>query len=113
MNEQKLKVYPNIVCLEMYSPEGSGWWYSGGNLAFTPIHVKDIRKVRYVILEGTRKPLLVVILNIHGQERMSAINLVRSDTNALKERGLWHPNVKAPYSEIVYTPVPERKTYRP
>jgi hypothetical protein len=113
MTKQKLKVYPDIICLEMDSPEGIGWWYSGVSLAFTPINVRHIRKVKYVILEGTRKPLLVVMLPIDGQERMAAINLPRSDTNALKEKGMWHPDIKAPYSEIIYTPTPKRKTYHP
>jgi hypothetical protein len=113
MTTQKLKVYENIICLEMETPESAGWWYMGGSLVYTPVHIDDVKKVRYVILEGTRKPLLVVVTKIGGLERMAAINLPRSDTKALQRKGFWHERIKDPYEEITYSPTPQRKTYRP
>lgn len=110
MTEQKVKVYKDIICLETYTPEGVGWWYAGGNLAFTPVHIRDIPQVKYVTLQGTRRPVLVVVLPKQG---MVAINLPRSDTNALQACGLWHPSIQPPYANITYSPTPDKRTYKP
>ncbi len=113
MNTQKVKIYKDIICLEMQSPESVGWWYTGTNLAYTPIHVSEIRRIKRVILEGNRKRVIVAIIKVKGEERMAAINLVRSDTNALKLRKLWFEDIQQPYQNIIYSPLPNKKTYQP
>ena len=104
--ENKAKVYRGIVCLEIPSAYGNRWWYQGGSLSYTPVLVSEVRAVSKATLEGSRKKVLVVALKIGNTERLIAVNLPRSDIEALKARRLWPANMPEPFDSYSYTDWP-------
>lgn len=101
----KLKIYQGVLCLEAPSPHGHRWWYQPGKLAYTPVRIKDVRRLQ----SGTigLKKVLVVPVQVGAQQTMVAVNLPRSDLWTLQTLGMlprWIPLAEEPPD---YTPWPD------
>lgn len=109
MSAAKFRIYEGIVCVEMPSRTGHMWWDQGYQLGYTPLPVQRIGKIQYGVLHGNRRPVLAAHIMTGGGMQWVAVNLPRSDTFALKSRGLWSAEIEEPYSEKPkYTPWPEK-----
>lgn len=104
----KAKVYRNIICLEARSRDGGKWWYQGGNLAYTPIHAKEIIQVSFGRIKDTGREVLTTAIDLGGEPQLVAINFVRSDMAALVAYG--HLPKDYPVKPVKYTPYPENQT---
>ncbi len=101
----KLKIYEGIACLEIESSLGHLWWYQPGKLAYTPVEIKDIK--RLVVGKTGRRDVLAVPIQLGSQKTMVALNMPRTDVWTLKQLGLLPPNYKVPAEKPAYTPWPE------
>ncbi len=104
----KAKVYKNIICLEVASKDGPKWWYQGGNLAYTPIHVKELIQVSSGRIKKTGREVLTTAIDIGGQPQLVAINFARSDVAALVAYG--HLPKDYPLTAIAYEPYPKNQS---
>lgn len=104
----KFKIYQDIVCLEMDTPQniGAKYWDQGYGLAYTPVHLREIKKVRYGIVRGMGESAGRRVLAAWYQGRWVAINLPRSDVPSLKLRNLFPQDLPEPYTQVFYTPLP-------
>jgi len=105
-NVNKVKIYKGVVCLEIPSAYGGKWWYQGGTLAYTPVLAEEVYAMRHGTLRDSRRDVLVVAIKIGGEEKLVAINLPRTDIDALKRRGLWPNAMEKPYKSIHYSEWP-------
>lgn len=103
----KAKVYKGVACLEINSPDGGKWWYQGGTLAYTPVLISEMSKLRYAVVQGSRKEVLAAPLRIGNQEHLVVLNLPRTDIIELQARGLWPSGLQAPHQTTQYAPWPE------
>ena len=109
MSQAKFRIYQGIICLEMPSRTGHLWWDQGYQLGYTPYPAIQVDRVQYGVLHGNRRPVLAAQITTAGGRQWVAVNLPRSDVFALKQRGLWHADMVAPYNEKPnYTPWPEK-----
>lgn len=98
----KLNVYEGIACLEVPSDHGHLWWYQGARLAFSPLRVAAVPQV--VVAQRGVRTLWAVPLELPTGITLVALNLPRTDTRALKRRGLLPPDIPDP--EGPYAPWP-------
>ena len=108
----KFKIYKGVICLEMPSRTGGIWWYQGMGLGFTPWKIEGITQIKYTRLHGAGhtagRETMVAHIPIAGVMQWVAVNLPRSDIPALKQRGLWHESIEAPYDSVAqYADYPE------
>jgi hypothetical protein len=108
----KAKVYKDIICLEVASPEGPRWWFQTPALAYTPYHVDRIRRLVWGTLSGSARQVLAVPVQQGGKEVLVAINLPRSDIAALKRKGLVPEGYQLPTRTDTYTPWPDHARAR-
>lgn len=101
----KVSIYPDIICLEVSSTTGAKWWYQGGNLAYTPIHVKELKQVSFGRIRQTGRQVLTTAIDMGGQPQLVAINIPRSDLAALIKYG--HLPKDYPVEPVTYSPYPE------
>ena len=101
----KLKIYQGVLCLEAPSPNGHRWWYQPGKLAYTPVKIKDIRRLQ----SGTigLKKVLVVPVQMGSQQTMVAVNLPRSDLWTLQALGMLPSWITLPETPPAYAEWPE------
>ena len=93
----KFRIYQGIACLETTSPpsvHGGWWWDQGYQLGYRPYPIRNIRRIRVGILQGTGREVIAV--DVHGQ--WIALNPARSDIPALTAAGIWPPHMAKPYT---------------
>src|SRR5690606_14999398 len=61
-----LKVYKDIICLEVPTPHGPKWWWQSGNLAYTPCHISLIQEVKQATVSN-KGNMLTVPVRIDGR----------------------------------------------
>jgi len=92
-----LKVYKDIICLEVPTPHGPKWWWQSGNLAYTPCHISLIQEVKQATVSN-KGNMLTVPVRIDGRTVLVAINVARSDIAALENYN------RIPRGSVRYTP---------
>ncbi|MBI1363246.1 MAG: hypothetical protein GC134_04620 [Proteobacteria bacterium] len=108
----KAKVYKDIICLEVASPEGGKWWFQTPSLSYTPYHVDRIQRLVWGKMTGSSREVLAVPVQKGAQEVLVAVNLPRSDLAALKRRKLIPAGYPVPDRENAYTPWPDHAQER-
>jgi len=102
----KAKVYKDIICLEVYSPEGARWWLQTPTLSYTPYHVDRIVRMASGVIRGSSRPVLAVQVRQGGEDVLVAVNIARSDIAALKRKRLVPASYTLPERVDTYTPWP-------
>lgn len=104
----KFRIYKDVICLETDTPQnvGARFWDQGFGLAFTPVNIREITKVRYGIVRGSGDTAGRRVLAANVQGQWIAINMPRSDIPALQQRGFWPQDITPPYDSVHYTQLP-------
>jgi hypothetical protein len=108
----KAKVYKDIVCLEVASPDGGKWWFQTQALAYTPYHVDRVTRLVAGTLTGSSRSVLAVQIKQEGHDILVAINIPRTDVVALKRKKLVPSSYPLPDRVDVYTPWPDHAQQR-
>lgn len=101
-----LKVYKDIICLEIHTPHGGKWWWQSGNLAYTPCHISLVREVQSTATTHKGK-VLAVPVRINGRTVLVAVNVPRSDMAALEHYGRIEKGSVRYTPPASYTPWPD------
>lgn len=99
-----VKIYKGYACLEAQTPQGALWWYQPGKLAYSPIPIREIKRV-VMGKVGVKKVLAVPVL-WGGRETYIALNTPRTDLWTLAQSGLIPEGWPMPQVAPVYTAVP-------
>lgn len=100
----KVKIYKDLICLEVESRVGAKFWYQTPNISFTPFPIREVKSLGMGILHGAGRRVITAEVSGHR----IVVNLARTDCLSLQVRGMWHSSFPLPPHAIERTVYSER-----